>query len=62
MCTKRFTAIEDNYLKLGVHKYGSSSWSKILRDKDYSFSPSRNRDSLRMRAKTLRILKKDKGK
>ena len=55
---KRFSAEEDKYLKLGVAKYGSSSWSKILHDKDYKFNPSRNRDSLRMRAKTLRIKKK----
>ena len=57
---KRFSAEEDKNLKLGVAKYGSSSWSKILHDKDYKFKPSRNRDSLRMRAKTLRITKKCK--
>ena len=56
---KRFTPTEDKYLKAGVHKYGKSSWSKILRDKEYNFTASRTRDSLRMRAKTLGILKKD---
>ena len=55
---KRFSAEEDKNLRLGVAKHGSSSWSKILHDKDYQFKPSRNRDSLRMRAKTLRIIKK----
>ena len=57
---KRFTVTEDGYLKKGVTKYGKSSWSKILQDTDYTFTPTRNRDSLRMRAKTLGLLKKPK--
>lgn len=56
-CIKRFTSTEDKYLKLGVQKYGYSNWSKILRDKEYKFSISRTRDSLRMRSKTLGLLK-----
>ena len=58
----RFSPEEDKYLKLGVKKYGNSRWSKILNDKEYNFSHSRTRDSLRMRAKTLRLIKKDKNK
>ena len=57
---KRFSPEEDKYLRLGVAKYGNSSWSKILHDKNNKFNPSRNRDSLRMRAKTLKIIKKAK--
>ena len=51
---KRFTPDEDKYLE---HKYGSSNWNQILKDKEYMFSPSRTRESLRLRAKTLRLLK-----
>ena len=59
---KRFTSEEDKYLKQGVRKYGSSNWSKILKDKEYKFSPSRTRDSLRMRAKTVRLFKMKQNK
>ena len=61
MSSKRFTLEEDSFLKKGVQKHGLSSWSHIVRDKEYSFHPSRTRDSLRMRAKTLGISKKKKG-
>ena len=56
--SKKFTAEEDRYLKLGIEKYCKGAWSLILRDKKIKFHPKRNRDSLRMRAKTLRITKK----
>ena len=50
--SKKFTAEEDRYLKLGIDKYGKGSWSLILHDKTFKFHPKRNRDSLRMRAET----------
>ena len=60
--SKKFTADEDKYLKLGIAKYGKSSWSLILRDKNFRFHPKRNRDSLRMRAETCGFkTKKNKG-
>ena len=50
--SKRFTAEEDGYLKLGIAKYGKGNWSNILNDPSYKFHPARSRDSLRMRAET----------
>ena len=50
--SKKFTADEDQYLKLGIEKYGKSNWSLILHDKNFIFHPKRTRDSLRMRAET----------
>ena len=48
---------EDGYLKAGIEKYASSSkkWSDILQDGDYKFHPCRTRDTLRMRATTLKL-------
>ena len=48
--SRKFTAEEDKYLKLGIAKYGKGAWSLILHDKNFVFHPKRNRDSLRMRA------------
>jgi len=56
--SKRFTLDEDRYLNLGMEKYGKGSWSLILHDSDFNFHSSRSRDSLRMRAETLRHKKK----
>ena len=50
--SKRFTAQEDRFLKLGIEKYGKGCWSLILHDDNYIFHPARTRDSLRMRAET----------
>ena len=55
---KRFTHQEDTYLKQGVTKHGLGRWSRILRDADYTFHQGRTRDSLRMRADTLKLTKK----
>ena len=55
---KRFTMEEDRCLRDGVTKYGYGLWKDILKDKEFTFHPSRTRDSLRMRAKTLKIKKK----
>jgi hypothetical protein len=59
---RRFTAAEDNYLRQGIEKYGSSNWSKILHDPEYSFQEERSRDSLRVRAATKNMNKKKKKK
>ena len=56
--TNRFTEEEDKFIKSGVEKYGFGNWKRILVDKEYTFHSSRTRDTLRMRAKTLRISSK----
>ena len=56
--SKRFTLDEDRYLNLGMEKYGKGSWSLILNDSNFNFHSSRSRDSLRMRAETLRHKKR----
>ena len=48
----KFTIDEDRYLYEGIKKYGKGRWSKILKDNDFSFNESRNRDTLRMRAES----------
>ena len=56
--SKRFTPDEDRHLNLGIEKYGKGSWSVILNDSTFKFHSSRSRDSLRMRAETLRQKKR----
>ena len=46
----KFTIEEDHYLLKGIKKYGRKSWAMILKDTSFRFHPSRNRDSLRVRA------------
>ena len=61
--SKRFTAEEDRYLKLGIEKYGRGAWSFILHDNSFTFHPNRSRDSLRMRAETCGFTnRKKKGR
>ena len=51
-----FTTEEDNYIKEGYQKYASSGtkWADILKDPDYTFHPSRKRDTLRVRYTSLK--------
>lgn len=56
----RFTSKEDSFLRDGIGKYGFGQWSKILKDNAYPFHTSRDRDSLRIRARTLKIKAKRK--
>ena len=56
----RFTSDEDMYLRQGTKKYGLGRWSKILKDTDFKFHDGRTRDSLRVRADTLGITKKNR--
>ena len=60
--SKKFTADEDEYLKLGIEKYGKKNWSLILHDKNFIFHPKRTRDSLRMRAETCGFKRKKVNK
>ena len=53
----KFTAEEDDYLKMGIQKYGPKNWSSILRDTEFKFQECRNRDSLRMRAESAAFKK-----
>ena len=57
----RFTPEEDSFLRDGVKKYGLGRWSQILKDVQFHFHKSRTRDSLRMRAETIRLSKKRKS-
>ena len=60
----KFTSIEDSFLRTGVerHSKSKSKWADILRDPEFKFHPSRTRDTLRMRAGTLKIGKTVKRK
>ena len=55
-----FTSIEDNYLKAGCKKYAASKtkWADILKDPAYKFRSCRTRDSLRVRANSLKNIKR----
>ena len=58
-----FSQTEDDFLNAGLLKYATSSrkWADILKDEEYQFHPSRTRDTLRVRATTLK-LGKQRGK
>ena len=43
---------ENIFLRQGIERYGKGAWSSILKDIEFKFHSSRNRDSLRMRAET----------
>ena len=47
---RKFTREEDEHLQAGIIKYGRKNWAGILKDNQFKFHESRNRDSLRMRA------------
>ena len=55
-----FTEEEDKYLRDGCKKYDKSvtKWADILKDPAYKFHPTRKRDTLRCRAKTLKADKR----
>ncbi len=55
-----FTEEEDKYLRDGCKKYDKSvtKWADILKDPGYKFHPTRKRDTLRCRAKTLKADKR----
>ena len=52
-----FSRVEDNFIKEGVKKHWESKsiWSDILSDKEYTFKTGRTRDSLRVRATSLKL-------
>ena len=54
----KFTEVEDNYLNLGISKYGRKAWAYILKDESYVFHESRTRDSLRVRADSAAFKKR----
>ena len=51
-----FTPVEDEYIRAGCKKYSTSKskWADILKDPDYKFRPCRTRDTLRVRATSLK--------
>ena len=54
----KFTDQEDEFLNLGIMKYGRTAWASILRDDSFTFHTSRTRDSLRIRASSAAYKKK----
>ena len=54
----RFSNKEDECLKLGIKKYGTSSWASIIGDKNFQFHSTRTRDALRVRAGSMTFKKK----
>ena len=52
-----FTRAEDEFLRTGLKKHWESSsvWAAILADKDYKFKAGRTRDSLHVRANSLKL-------
>ena len=54
----RFSNKEDEYLKLGIKKYGTSSWASIIGDKTFQFHSTRTRDALRVRAGSMTFKRK----
>ena len=51
----RFTAEEDEYIKIGMNKFGLR-WSKILRHPNFTFNPCRVPNTLRKRAEALKLV------
>ena len=51
-----FTPAEDEYIRAGCKKYAGSKskWADILKDPEYKFRPCRTRDTLRVRATSLK--------
>ena len=49
-------------MKAGIKKYGYGKWKDIISDKVFSFHPSRTRDTIRVRAKSLNLLVKPECK
>ena len=49
-----FSSAEDNFLKLGIQKYGCA-WSKILADPEFTFHSSRQGATLCRRAQTCKL-------
>ena len=58
--SSRFNQEEDNFLRLGIKKFGYGRWAKIIKHSDYKFKKGRTRDALRMRANTLKLNKTNK--
>ena len=54
----RFSNKEDEYLHLGIKKYGSCNWASIVGDKTFQFHSTRTRDALRVRAGSMTFKRK----
>jgi len=51
-----FTVEEDTFIARGLKKYGKGKWTRILKDPDYRFHPSRRNATLMMRAKVKKLI------
>jgi hypothetical protein len=51
----RFTPDEDNYIRLGIEKFGLR-WSMILRHPEFNFNACRVPNTLRKRAEALKLV------
>ena len=50
-----FSCMEDDFLRIGIKKYGVGKWTQILRDDSHKFHPSRKASTLLLRARKLQI-------
>ena len=53
----KFCDDEDDFLNIGIKKYGRKSWTMILKDDNFKFHQS-SRDSLKVRADSAAFKKK----
>ena len=51
-----FSEEEDKFLILGLRKHGKGKWTRILKDPDFSFHPSRTNATLMCRAKCKKLI------
>lgn len=51
-----FTDEEDTFLLQGLRKYGKGKWTRILKDPDFSFHPTRTNATLMTRAKCKKLI------
>lgn len=51
-----FTEEEDIFLVRGLKKHGNGKWTRILKDPDFTFHPSRTNATLMMRAKAKKFI------
>ena len=51
-----FSRHEDDFIRIGIKKYGKGRWTSILADCDFKFHPRRKAATLSVRAKKLNLI------
>ena len=51
-----FSVEEDDFLLKGLRKYGTGKWTRVLKDPDFKFHPSRTNATLMTRAKVKKFV------